>query len=40
MTAVSDSPGQAPVTCAFQLNSLDRDLVASGGWLAFADQHY
>jgi 3-isopropylmalate/(R)-2-methylmalate dehydratase small subunit len=40
MTALSDSPGQAPVTCAFQLNSLDRDLVASGGWLAFADQHY
>ncbi len=40
MTALSDSPGQVPVTCVFQLNSLDRDLVASGGWLAFADQHY
>lgn len=40
MAATSDSAAQAPVTCTFQLNSLDRDLVAAGGWLAFADQRY
>jgi len=40
MTAVSDAPTQSPVSCAFKLNSLDRDLVAAGGWLNFADQRY
>ncbi len=40
MTAVSDAPGQTVVSCSFSLNSLDRDLVAAGGWLNFADQRY
>ena len=40
MTAVSDAPAQSSITCPFQLNSLDRDLVAAGGWLNFADQRY
>ena len=40
MTAVTDAPAQPPVTCTFTLNSLDRDLVAAGGWLSFADQRY
>ena len=40
MTAVSDAPGQPVVSCSFTLNSLDRDLVAAGGWLNFADQRY
>ena len=40
MTAVSSRPDQQPVACNFQLNALDRDLVAAGGWLAFADQRY
>lgn len=40
MTAGSSRPDQQPVTCIFQLNALDRDLVAAGGWLAFADQRY
>ncbi len=40
MTAISDNPTQQEVTCSFQMNSLDRDLVAAGGWLAFADQRY
>lgn len=40
MTACSDDPGQAPFTCRFQLNPFDRDLVAAGGWLAYADQKF
>ncbi len=40
MTAVSDDPGQEDITCTFQLNSFDKDLVGAGGWLAFADQRY
>jgi 3-isopropylmalate/(R)-2-methylmalate dehydratase small subunit len=40
MTATSDAPGHPTVSCTFSLNSLDRDLVAAGGWLNFADQRY
>ncbi len=40
MTAVSDDSSQQDVTCTFKLNAFDRDLVASGGWLTFADQRY
>lgn len=40
LTASSDSPGQAPVTCGFSLNPFDKDLVAAGGWLAYADSKY
>ena len=40
MTAVSDAAAQTPVACTFTPNSLDRDLVAAGGWLNFADQRY
>lgn len=39
-TAYSDSPGQAPVTCSFSLNPFDKELVAAGGWLAYADSKY
>ncbi len=28
------------VTCKFELNHFDRDLVGAGGWLAYADQRY
>ena len=31
---------EAPVTCGFSLNEFDRDLVAAGGWLSYAAQHY
>lgn len=40
MTATSSAAGQAEVSCAFNLNSFDRDLVGAGGWLTFADQRY
>ncbi|KAB2888151.1 MAG: 3-isopropylmalate dehydratase small subunit [Desulfobulbaceae bacterium] len=40
MTAISDAPAHPAVSCTFTLNSLDRDLVAAGGWLNFADQRY
>jgi len=29
-----------PVTCTFKLDDFDRELVAAGGWLAYADQKY
>ncbi len=28
------------VRCTFTLNPFDRELVAAGGWLNYADQHY
>ncbi|MFZ5760149.1 MAG: 3-isopropylmalate dehydratase small subunit [Thermodesulfobacteriota bacterium] len=28
------------LTCSFQLNSFDKDLVRAGGWLAYADRKY
>jgi 3-isopropylmalate/(R)-2-methylmalate dehydratase small subunit len=40
LTASSDSPGQAAVTCTFSLNPFDKELVAAGGWLAYADSKY
>ncbi|MDP3481504.1 MAG: 3-isopropylmalate dehydratase small subunit [Desulfoprunum sp.] len=40
MTAISDNPAQKDASCSYQMNALDRDLVAAGGWLAFADQRY
>lgn len=40
MRAVSDDSTQESVSCSFQLNSFDKDLVGAGGWLAFADQRY
>jgi 3-isopropylmalate/(R)-2-methylmalate dehydratase small subunit len=40
MTASSSDPAQAPFSCSFQLNPFDRDLVAAGGWLAYADKKF
>jgi 3-isopropylmalate/(R)-2-methylmalate dehydratase small subunit len=40
MVASSKDPSQPPVTCSFQMNPLDRDLVAAGGWLAYADKKF
>ncbi|MBC8208100.1 MAG: 3-isopropylmalate dehydratase small subunit [Desulfobulbaceae bacterium] len=40
LTATSDNAAQAPLTCTFDLNPYDRELVAAGGWLAYADLHY
>jgi len=40
MTACSNDPGQPPFSCSFQLNPFDRDLVAAGGWLAYADKKF
>ncbi len=28
------------IECSFSLNSFDRELVAAGGWLAYADRNY
>jgi 3-isopropylmalate/(R)-2-methylmalate dehydratase small subunit len=40
INAVSDSPEQPNLSFTFALNLFDRDLVGSGGWLAFADKKY
>lgn len=40
MTARSNDPAQPSVTCSFQMNPFDRDLVAAGGWLAYADKKF
>jgi len=45
MTAVSDASEQkeitcSVITCSFALNSFDKKLVASGGWLSYADSNY
>ena len=40
MTAHSNDPAQDPITCSFQMNPFDRDLVAAGGWLAYADKKF
>jgi len=40
MTARSDDSGHSPFTCSFQMNPFDRDLVAAGGWLAYADKKF
>ncbi len=40
LTASSDHPGQEDVACTFTLNSFDKQLVAAGGWLPYADRKY
>ena len=40
MTASSDNSQQKEVACSFVLNSFDKDLVAAGGWLPYADQKF
>jgi 3-isopropylmalate/(R)-2-methylmalate dehydratase small subunit len=40
MTATSALAAQPEVSCSFNLNEFDRDLVGAGGWLTFADQRY
>ena len=40
MIARSSDPAQPPTTCSFQMNPFDRDLVAAGGWLAYADKKF
>lgn len=36
----SDHPAQQETTFSFSLNTFDRDLVAAGGWLNYADSKY
>jgi 3-isopropylmalate/(R)-2-methylmalate dehydratase small subunit len=40
LTASSDNPLQNEVRCSFTLNAFDKELVAAGGWLPYADCHY
>ena len=40
LTASSDAPQQKEVTCSFAVNSFDKELVAAGGWLTYADSHF
>ncbi len=40
LTASSDDPDQKNVLCSFVMNAFDKELVAAGGWLAYADNHY
>lgn len=40
LTASSDAPQQKDVTCSFVVNSFDKELVAAGGWLTYADSHF
>ncbi len=40
LTASSDAPDQKKVICSFNLNSFDKELVAAGGWLTYADRNY
>ena len=40
VTATSDDSTQDDLTCSFELNPYDRDLVIAGGWLAYADRKY
>lgn len=40
LTAVSTEKDCEPVRCGFSLNPFDRELVAAGGWLAYADRKY
>lgn len=35
-----NSEGAKPLILSFELNPFDRDLVAAGGWLAYADAKY
>lgn len=38
VTAMDGQDGR--LECAFAMNSFDKELVAAGGWLAYADQKY
>lgn len=40
LTASSDNPEQSPVQCSFSLNPFDKELVAAGGWLTYADRKF
>ena len=40
LTASSNDPEQKEVVCSFVLNSFDKELVAAGGWLTYADQNF
>ncbi len=40
LEASSDDPQQKGIICSFSLNSFDKELVAAGGWLAYADLNY
>lgn len=36
----SESNDQQPIVFDFDINAFDKDLVSSGGWLAYADKNY
>jgi 3-isopropylmalate/(R)-2-methylmalate dehydratase small subunit len=40
LVASSDDPKQDELVCSFSLNSFDKELVAAGGWLPYADLNY
>ncbi len=40
LVASSDKPEQKEAICSFDLNSFDKQLVAAGGWLTYADRNY
>ncbi|MCP4349695.1 MAG: 3-isopropylmalate dehydratase small subunit, partial [Desulfobacterales bacterium] len=39
-TVVAENGKGEKVTCNFSMNPFDKELVAAGGWLAYADQKY
>ena len=39
-TVVAENDKGERVECSFSMNSFDKELVAAGGWLAYADQKY
>lgn len=40
INATSDAIDQSEIVCTFTLNSFDKRLIESGGWLAYADKKY
>ncbi len=40
LIAVSDDPSESNLLISFQLNAFDKELVAAGGWLTYADRKY
>jgi 3-isopropylmalate/(R)-2-methylmalate dehydratase small subunit len=40
LVASSDKPEQKELICSFGLNAFDKQLVAAGGWLTYADHNY